>query len=64
MPEKEKVPLCDQEVEDKIMKGKGCAELDPVRGCVPRSGTCDPKCPEKKRQKQSDGCGGPICFKP
>ena len=63
MPEKNNVPLCDQEVDEKILNKQGCAELDPVRGCVPRSGKCDPRCPEKKRQEQNQGCGGPICFK-
>lgn len=55
---------CAQELQEKLSKGQmGCADLDPVRGCVPRSGKCYPNCPEKKKQRQSVGCGGPICFK-
>lgn len=50
----------------------GCVYLDPVRGCVPRSGKCDKDCPGNKQKATVEkygsdcgcGCGGQPCFKP
>lgn len=61
---KGEAPLGDQEVEEKILDKEGCAELDPVRGCAPRSGICNPNCTARLQKKTVAGCGGPTCSKP